>query len=270
MYKQNCFKFQPIAEVWVSWDHQKVRNLWNHYADLLNMDLFYVRVKTCQTFPGVEYGLHALNLPIIISLFDRFVAKMPLVPISIDRLMLSMKSGGYAVYLPLIHTSMYGHFTGFTNNLWRSLFRKQRDSASRDIGGNRIGHVQLRPVAKSWVYPSKTSDGAPKHNRISWNLFRSPPHIEKHFFFLQISGSSGKLYGIHIQFFCIKTMVFMVFAAKPPETDGSPDPNGPSDFDRSAQRPHAPRCLRCAPDSSAMSGETAWHGDLKPFKTTGF
>ena len=182
MYKQNCFKFQPIAEVWVSWDHQKVRNLWNHSADLLNMDLFYVRVKTCQTFPGVEYGLHALNLPIIISLFDRFVAKMPLVPISIDRLMLSMKSGGYAVYLPLIHTSMYGHFTGFTNNLWRSLFRKQRDSASRDIGGNRIGHVQLRPVAKSWVYPSKTSDGAPKHNRISWNLFRSPPHIEKHFF----------------------------------------------------------------------------------------
>lgn len=79
----------------------------------------------------------------------------------------------------------------------------------------------------------------------------------KNIFFLQISGSSGKLYGIHIQFFCIKTMVFMVFAAKPPETDGSPDPNGPSDFDRSAQRPHAPRCLRCAPDSSAMSGETA-------------
>lgn len=39
------------------------------------MDLFYVRVKTCQTFPGVEYGLHALNLPIIISLFDRFVAR---------------------------------------------------------------------------------------------------------------------------------------------------------------------------------------------------
>ena len=81
------------------------------------MDLFYVRVKTCQTFPGVEYGLHALNLPIIISLFDRFVAQDALVPISIDRLMLAMKLGGYAAYLPLIHTSMYGHFTGFTNNL---------------------------------------------------------------------------------------------------------------------------------------------------------
>ena len=204
MYKQNCFKFQPIAEVWVSWDHQKVRNLWNHSADLLNMDLFYVRVKTCQTFPGVEYGLHALNLPIIISLFDRFVAKMPLVPISIDRLMLSMKSGGYAVYLPLIHTSMYGHFTGFTNNLWRSLFRKQRDSASRDIGGNRIGHVQLRPVAKSWVYPSKTSDGAPKHNRHFLELISITSPHRKTYFFCKYQGQLENFTGYTSSFFASK------------------------------------------------------------------